>query len=138
MIEKKNGNRILDTAFGLFDAIAPSVLSDPEKALRKLVKSMGWIQIEKKGKVSVDQLKLLQELDLFEGKNLIQIKRTIESESPKIGPITKKIAKLLTIPILRRAGLGAEFVPLTPEEQVEQLNDIDNPPDYFKTHEHSA
>lgn len=116
-------NSILETAFKLFEYISPDSLTDPEKAYKKLIDTMGWILIEQNEQVSVEQLKHLKDINIFEGKNLVQIKKIIEGESSKIGPEPKKMAEKLTLASLEHIGIKAKFVPLTEEEKQKILTE---------------
>lgn len=118
-------NPILKFAYGIFEFVSPGSLTNPEKALRKVVKTLGWIRIEKTETISVRQIKDLQQISYFNDKNLVQIKKLMQSESPRIGPEPKRIAKFITIPELKGLGFSATFVPLTEEERSNELSNID-------------
>jgi len=125
MENNDDNNQILDTALNFIEATVPGSLSDPAKAYKEIVETMGWVIIKKKDKISIEQLKKLQSLDAFEGKNLLQIKKLIESESIKIGPESKHIATELTMPTLKLIGIETEFIPLTEEEKKAKLKEVE-------------
>lgn len=116
-------NTILEYAFGLLEHVAPGSLTDPETAYRNLVDTMGWIVVKQQPTVSIDQLKVLQGLDLFQGKNLVQIKKAIGGGDSRFGPEARVVADLF-MSTLESIGIGSEFIPLGHNEKQDIINAI--------------
>ena len=118
-------NPYLQSAFGMFEDIAPGGMDDPEAAVRSLIDQMGWLIISPITTPTPDQLKALQELEPFEGQNLVQIRQAITSGDVRWGPQIISVADSVMRPILEEHGLQVRVVPLTAEEKQRELDDME-------------
>ena len=66
---------MLNFIFKLFNLVTPEWNKDPQKAYEAVSESAGWVIVKGVEKANLDQLRELKELDVFEGKNLIEIKK---------------------------------------------------------------
>ena len=128
--DEEKPNPLLSMAFGLFDAVVPGALKDPERALRELVPKLRFLVVASVAKPTLAQLEAIRTLDA--SKSLVQIRKAIQAGDLTFGPFPGDHAEGGLNPLLAHSGLSVTLRELTAEERARQSESLDNPPPYFR------
>lgn len=85
-----NANPILSFASGLFEAVAPGALDDPERAFRELVPKLRYLVIARIEKPTMAQLEALRSFSELRANNLLRVRKAMPARERR--PLTQTAA----------------------------------------------
>ena len=127
--KSNNKNQILDSAFGILEAVSPGFSSDPDNAFRNLVKELRFIVVGSVQSPTMSQLKALQAFD--SSLSLVQVSIKIKSSNIEFGPFPGLLAEQIHVAALIRNGFDVSLRELTDAEKMKHLECLDNSNPYF-------